>query len=106
MSTTEMSTSESSPPAEFSVLYIGQSPDLTCLEHWASSHGITAAAPPGDEDAELLCAVADADVLDGHGTGNQQSMLQRARALRIPCLTIDQAWSLAASAIGRRRTAA
>lgn len=111
MSTTEMSTPErsttepSSPGAQFSVLYIGQSPDLTCLEHWATSHGITAAAPPGDEDPGLLCAVADSDVLDGHGTGTEQSLLHRARELRIPCLTIDQAWSLAASAIGRRSAA-
>ncbi|GAA1970673.1 hypothetical protein [Amycolatopsis minnesotensis] len=103
-----MSTSEPSPPgAAFSVLYIGQSPDLACLEHWATSHGITAATgPPGDGDSGLLCAVADSDVLDGHGTGSQRALLQRARDLQIPCLTLDQAWSLAASAVGRQRTAA
>lgn len=79
-------------------LFIGESPELIDLCEWARQRHIVPVEIPHQG---LLCAVADEDVLDGLCTPGEASILQRAHAMGIPCLTPADARRFLASTLAR-----
>ncbi|SFA94631.1 hypothetical protein SAMN05216266_102385 [Amycolatopsis marina] len=80
------------------MIFIGESDALMEAFTLARKAGVI---PVEEPDPDLLCVVADEDVLDGAGLPLEADVLRQARALGVPCLDPCQAHALLASAVHR-----
>jgi hypothetical protein len=81
------------------VLYIGESVALLQISDWAQRHGVMPADNAADD---LLCVVADDEVLAGACTPAEADLLRQARGRALACLGPTQAHAFLASAATRR----
>ena len=98
MRETETESHEAGLGGRRTMIFIGESDALVEAFTLARKAGVIPVEQP---DPDLMCVVADEDVLEGACMPLEADVLRQARALGVPCLAPSQAHALMASAVYR-----